>query len=64
VSLYQDFIQEWSLTRPALEDLGECVAGEPVTHAVADAARGMAIGITSNHLFTVDLESAKIQVAG
>ncbi len=64
VSLYQDFIQEWSLTRPTLEDLGECVAGEPVTHAVADASHGMAVGITSGHLFTLDLESAKVQVAG
>jgi hypothetical protein len=64
VSLYQDFIQEWSLTRPILEDLGECVPGEPLMHAVPDVSRGIAIGITSNHLFTIDLESAKSQVAG
>jgi hypothetical protein len=64
VPLYQDFIQEWSIRRPALEDLGECVAGEPVTHAVADASRSMAVGITPGHLFTVDLGSAKIQVVG
>jgi hypothetical protein len=64
VSLFQDFIQEWGLTRPTLDDLGECVPGEPVTHAVPDASRRMAVGVTPGHLFTVDLESLKIQVVG
>ncbi len=62
--LFQDLIQEWSFTRPPLEDLGECVAGEPVTHAIADASRSMAVGVTPGHLFTVDLQQPKIQVAG
>jgi len=60
----QDLIQEWSLNRPALRDLGECVAGEPVTHAVADAARALAVGVTPRHLFTVDIASGAIQVVG
>ncbi len=64
MTLYEDFIQEWGFTRPPIEDLGECVAGEPVTHAVADAGRNMAVGITPGHLFTVDLKSGKIQVVG
>ena len=59
-----DLIQEWSINRPALQDLGECVAGEPVTHAVADASRAMAVGVTPRRLFTVDIASSKIQVVG
>ncbi len=61
--LTQDFIQEWSFARPAIEDLGECVPGESVAHAVADASRSVAVGITSGHLFTVDFESGKPQLA-
>ena len=34
VDLFQDFVQEWHLARPAFDDLGECVAGERVVHAV------------------------------
>ncbi|HYK88649.1 MAG TPA: hypothetical protein VE398_07755 [Acidobacteriota bacterium] len=64
VSLFQDLIQEWSFTRPPLDDLGECVAGEPVAHAVTDMSRRTAVGVTSGHLFTVDLEGLKIQVVG
>jgi hypothetical protein len=60
----QDLIQEWSLGRPALRDLGECVAGEAVTHAVADASRAIAVGVTPRHLFTVDIASGKIQPIG
>jgi len=64
VSVSQDLIQEWSLNRPRPEDLGECVPGEAITHAVRDEARGTVVGIAERHLFTLDLASPKIQVAG
>ena len=59
-----DLIQEWGFERPAFEDLGECVAGEPIVHAVADASRERAVGVTTGHLFTVDPVALKIQVVG
>jgi hypothetical protein len=64
VSVDQDLIQEWGLERPPLQDLGECVPGEPVVHAVVDASRAVAVGTTSRHLFTLDLASSKIRVVG
>lgn len=57
-----DLIQEWGFTRPAFDDLGEPVAGEPIVHAVA--AGNTVVGVTTRHVFTVDLETPKIQVAG
>jgi hypothetical protein len=63
-SIARDLIQEWGMNRPAIQDLGECVPGEPVVHAVADESRSTAVGVTSRHLFTLDFASSKIQVAG
>ncbi|MGE5648353.1 MAG: hypothetical protein ACM336_21450 [Acidobacteriota bacterium] len=60
----EDLIQEWGFELPPLTDHGECVAGEPVVHAVTDAARKTAVGITAKHLFTVDLDAPKVQVVG
>lgn len=57
-----DLIQEWGFERPAFEDLGECVKGEPIVHAVADASREHVVGVTTGHLFIVDPEGSKIQV--
>ena len=59
-----DLIQEWGFERPVFDDLGECVAAEPVVHAVADASRDRVVGVTTRHLFTVDMEAAKVQVVG
>ena len=56
-----DLIQEWGFRRPPFEDLGG-VAGEPIVHAVADASRDHAVGVTEHHLFSVDLAALKIQV--
>jgi hypothetical protein len=64
VSTSQDLIQEWGFERPALADLGECVPGEPVTHAVRDDARGAVVGIAARHLFTLDMDSSRIRVIG
>ncbi len=64
VDLEQDWIQEWGLEPAALQDLGECVAGEAVVHAICDPSRSTVIGITTGHLFTVDIESGKSSVIG
>lgn len=64
IDLAQDWIQEWGLSPPVLEDLGECVANEPVVHAVSDLSRNTVIGMTAAHLFTVDTESGKVSVIG
>ncbi len=57
-----DLIQEWGFERPAFDDLGECVAGEPIVHAVADASKDHVVGVTTHHLFSVDFGAPKIQV--
>ncbi len=60
----RDLIQEWGFDRPALEELGECVPGEPIVHAVADESRSTVVGVTSRHLFTLDLATSKISRRG
>ena len=64
IDLAQDWIQEWGLSPPVLEDLGECVAGEPLVHAVCDSSRNNVIGVTTGHLFTMDIGSGKVTVIG
>jgi hypothetical protein len=64
VDLAQDWIQEWGMSPPVLQDLGECVPGEQVVHAICDLSRNTVIGITTGHLFTVDVESGKVAVIG
>ncbi len=62
--LSTDLIQEWSIRPAAFEDLGECVPGEPVLDAVADASRQIVVGITKTRLFTIDAASPKIRIIG
>lgn len=57
-----DMIQEWGFSRPALEDLGQIAAGEPITHAVAIG--DTVVGATTRHLFTVNTESGQPQIVG
>jgi len=64
LELAEDFIQEWGLAEPAIKELGECAAGEPVVHAVAAQTGKMIVGTTANHLFTVEVESGRISVVG
>jgi hypothetical protein len=64
IDLAQDWIQEWGLSPPVLQDLGSCVANEPVVHAICDPARTTVIGVTTRHLFTVEIESGKVSVIG
>jgi hypothetical protein len=64
LDLGQDWIQEWGPKPVPLKDLGECVAGEAVVHAVAAPAGNTVVGVTTRHLFTIDLKSGRIAVVG
>jgi hypothetical protein len=64
LGLQQDWIQEWGPKPVSLKDLGECVAGEPVVHAVLAPAGNVIVGVTTLHLFIVDLASGRIAVVG
>jgi hypothetical protein len=64
IKLAEDWIQEWGLAPPELQELGECVPGEVVVHAVAVPSRNTVVGVTTNHVFTVDVESGRINVVG
>ena len=63
VRISEDLVQEWGFRRPAFDDLGECVAGEPVVHAVAEPS-GSVVGTTTRHVFRLDPKSRKTEVAG
>ena len=54
----------WGFERPEFDDLGECVTGERIVHAVADASRDLVVGVTTGHLFTVDMATLKMQIVG
>jgi hypothetical protein len=58
-----DLVQEWSFRRPEFDDLGECVAGEPVASAVAEPA-GSIVGATSRHVFRLDIKARRVEVLG
>jgi hypothetical protein len=60
----EDFIQEWGFTRPEIIDHGECVANEPVVHAITDKDRKTVIAVTSRHIVTIDatLDDARVKV--
>lgn len=64
IDLAQDWIQEWGLDPSVTQDLGECVPGEPVVHAICDSSRSTVVGITTGHLFNLDVGSGKITVVG
>jgi hypothetical protein len=64
IRLAEDWIQEWGLRPPVLQALGECVPGEPVVHAIAVRSRNTIVGVTTNHLFTMDVETGQIKVVG
>ena len=62
IDLAQDFIQEWGFDPPVLTDLGESVSGEAVVHAVQTPSRKTIVGLSTHHLFTMDVESGKVIV--
>jgi hypothetical protein len=55
-----DLIQEWGFNRPPLEDLGQ-VHGEPVLHGTPTGSGELMVGLTTGHLFAVDIEKDKIE---
>ena len=65
-----DLIQEWHIRRTPYRLLGEVVAGERILHAICDATKRkvadgyIRIGVTDAHLFTLDMELAKVEVVG
>jgi hypothetical protein len=64
IELAQDWIQEWGMDPQSPWELGECVAGEPVVHAVAMPGGTSVVGVTTRHLFTLDVASGKVSVVG
>jgi hypothetical protein len=64
LDLAQDWIQEWGFEAPPLKDLGACVPGEAVVHAVRAPSGKVVVGTTTHQLFTVDVDSGAIAVVG
>ena len=64
IRLAEDWIQEWGLRPPVLQELGECVAGEPVVHAITVPPGNAIVGVSTQHLFTMNVESGQIKVIG
>jgi hypothetical protein len=64
INLAEDWIQEWGLEEPILNELGECVAGEAMVHAVALPPGKTVVGVTTHHVFTVEVESGLITIVG
>src|ERR1700722_2707058 len=64
IRLAEDWIQEWGLRPPVLQELGECVSGEQVVHAIAVPTRNTIVGVTTKYVFTVDVETGQINVVG
>ncbi len=64
IRMDSDLIQEWGFQRPDLKDLGQCMAGELIVHAVTEPESGVIVGATSRHIFTLDLKTGRIQTLG
>jgi hypothetical protein len=59
-----DLIQEWHVSRVPYEYTDEVAPGEPIAHAVVDDALERVVGVTSKHLFTYDLATGVLSLAG
>lgn len=57
-----DLIQEWHIGQAPYRILDEVVPGERIQHAVADATKNKVIGLTEEHLFVLDVETAQVAV--
>jgi len=55
-------IQEWGFTREPFEDWGCPAKGEKILHAVRTPFRKKMIGLTEHHLFSVDLNTGKLEI--
>ena len=58
-----DLIQEWGFSRKPVEDVGT-LGGERIVHAVVDDKSTTLVGVTAEHLFTVDIEGGKLEIVG
>jgi hypothetical protein len=59
-----DLIQEWGFTREPFAERGEVAKGERILHAVTDARKEQAVGVTEKHVFRVDIAKGKTSVIG
>lgn len=58
-----DLIQEWGFYRRPVQELAS-FKGEPIVHAVTDRSKTLLVGVTTQHLFTVNIESGKMETVG
>jgi hypothetical protein len=56
-----DLIQEWGFSRPPLEELGQ-LNGQAIIHAVVEDAKTSLVGLTTDHVFTVEIEHGRIEL--
>jgi hypothetical protein len=61
-SLPFDLIQEWHIGRMPFETVQGLPRGERLVHAVTDAKRERAIGVTEKRLFSVEIESSRLEL--
>lgn len=59
-----DLIQEWGFERKPFQDLGPVSEGEKILHAVTDPTGRKVVGVSENHVFSLDLEELKVEVVG
>jgi len=57
-----DLIQEWHIARTPFEYLAPVAHGQDIIHALATATRELVVGVTDKHLFTLHLESRRIDL--
>lgn len=62
IDFAQDFIQEWGLSPPVLTDLGECIPGQSVLHAVYAPSSKIIVGLSTRHLFLLNVASGQVSV--
>ncbi len=58
-----DLIQEWGFSRRPIENVGS-LSGKRIVHAVVDSKGATLVGITTEHLFAVDIEGGKLEIVG
>jgi hypothetical protein len=59
-----DLLQEWGFGRGPIDDHGGVVEGEPILHAIAEASRQRAVGVSSSRLFVTEIETGATEIVG
>ena len=57
-------IQEWSFALTPFQDLGVVATGERIVHAVRNHTRTHVVGVTTRHVFVVNMEAGTIRTVG